>query len=194
MSIPSPSQLQATLNDIDKLTEKIGPLWRWLEPNAFARAKHTGLDGGNRASSEQCRACGGIGKICDRCHSRLSGDGICPNCATQYPVECPECGSDGAFIASDDQVGGVVIATEAFRTKLRHAAREVLDARTRLRGALADLSDATRLIEPKDTTTDQPTRSLPHPANRGDLDRARKAQDRRQRRAHESGDWSEVTG
>lgn len=87
-----------------------------------------------------------------------------------------------------------VADTERFRVLLRHAARECQDARSRVLGAVADLNDALALLEPPPGAEVADVRLLQHPADRGDLARAKAAQGRREQRAAASGDWSEVTG
>lgn len=87
-----------------------------------------------------------------------------------------------------------VAATSAVRGRIEWAARNVMDARNRLLTAQAALNDASNLLDPREAGPSVEERSLPHPADRGDLDRARKAQARRQDRAEASGDWAEVTG
>lgn len=95
---------------------------------------------------------------------------------------------------SSDPTGDVVAATERYRVKLRHAAREIQDARNRLLGAQADLNDALVMLEPPQSV-DPVERSLEHPANKGDLERARKAKARREERAKTSPFGAdEVTG
>lgn len=91
-------------------------------------------------------------------------------------------------------LAGTVGNTDRFRTHLRHAAREVLDAANRLAGAVADLNDAAKLLNPPPGPEVADVRLLPRPADRGDVERAREAQARRQVRAVASGDWGEVTG
>ena len=87
-----------------------------------------------------------------------------------------------------------VISTERYRVLLRHAAREVLDAGNRIRGAVADLNDALALLEPLPSAQVSNATLLPRPADRGDLVRAREAQRHRESRARGSGDYGEVTG
>lgn len=192
-AIPKPVDFEAKLTDLAYIASQLGPLWRWLEPSAFSRSRHS--DAGPSASSQQCRRCAGGGSVCVKCHGALSGDGICPRC--DHPenlpkVVCDDCGGDGAFFTSPDQVGSLVVATDGVRTKLRHAAREVADAHNRLRGAWADLNDAARMLDPRPGAV--PVASLPDPVLRRELAEARKAQERRRRRAEETGDYSEVTG
>jgi hypothetical protein len=95
---------------------------------------------------------------------------------------------------SGDPTGDVVASTERYRVKLRHAVREVQDARNRLMGAQIDLNDALMMLEPEQSV-DPVERSLEHPANKGDLARARKAQAKRAERAKKT-PWGseEVTG
>lgn len=75
-----------------------------------------------------------------------------------------------------------VVATERVRVLIRHAVREVMDGRNRLAGAKADLNDAQVRLDPE-PTVDRHERSLPHPADRGDLERARANQQKRLDRA-----------
>lgn len=150
MSVPTPAQLKAYLDDIVQVVEQGGtngiPLleeYRWLEPNAHIRPK--------RGTAE-----------------RSSGGG-------------------------EHDVSDEVAATAAVRGRIEWAARNVVDARNRLLSAVAALNDAVKLLDPP-PTIDRHERSLPHPADRGDLARARDAKERREKRARLSGDWDEVTG
>ena len=95
---------------------------------------------------------------------------------------------------STSDVADSVVATESFRTKIRHASREMVDARTRIHGAVADLNDALGLLDPPPGPEVADVRFLPHPADKGDVRRAQQAQSRRNARAAASGDYSEVTG
>lgn len=87
-----------------------------------------------------------------------------------------------------------VTATERYRTYLRHAGREVVDARNRLLGAVADLNDALNLLEPPQTPEVADVRLYARPEDEGGIRRAREAKGRREERARATGDWSEVTG
>jgi len=94
----------------------------------------------------------------------------------------------------DHDVSDLVASTDRFRDRLRHACREVLEARNRLNGAVADLNDAMTLLEPPPSVEVADVRAIPRSADQGDLERARAAQDRRNVRAAATGDYSEVTG
>ena len=193
-SIPAPDKFHAKLDDIADAVRRLGPMWRWLEPSAFS-PRHRGTSGSG-SPSQRCGRCGGTGSMCGRCHGRLSNDGICPTCPSPDAVPvavCEDCGGDGAFQSSEDRTGSIVVATERFRAKLRHAASEVEDAANRIAGAIADLNDASNLLDGGGSSRPY-ERSLPHPADQGDLALARAAQERRKQRAERSGDWSEVTG
>ncbi|HEV8065629.1 MAG TPA: hypothetical protein VGP46_12380, partial [Acidimicrobiales bacterium] len=95
---------------------------------------------------------------------------------------------------TSDPVAGQAAASEKFRRKLRHALREVNEARNRLLGGQADLNDALNLLDADPLPLDTHERDLVHPANRGDLARAKAAQQRRLARAQSTGDYSEITG
>lgn len=88
----------------------------------------------------------------------------------------------------------LLASTERYRRLIRHSAREVEDARNRLQGAVSDLNDALMLLEPPPSLDGPDVRFLEHPADSGDVRRAREAQKRRNARARRTGDWSEVTG
>lgn len=182
-SIAKPETFRAYLDDIVHTIEQGGTggqsladEYRWLEPSAFSRAQRGAGDGGGRTSSQRCNRCDG------------TGQGKSPG------TRCGECGGAGSFAITDDRVGDQVVATERYRVKLRHAVREVAEARNRLLGALADLRDAAAMLEPRAMAPDPLARAIPHPADRGDLARAKAAQERRLARAQRSGDWSEVVG
>lgn len=91
-------------------------------------------------------------------------------------------------------VANQVASTETYRKLLRHASRELVDAQNRVRTAVADLNDALQLLDPPAGPEVADVRLLPHPADKGDIVRAQKAQARRQARARQTGDWAEVMG
>lgn len=88
----------------------------------------------------------------------------------------------------------LVAETERFRSNVRHAASQVVDARNRLMGAVVDLNAGLALLEPPPTIEVADVRVIPHPEDAGGVKRAREAQERRHVWAASSGDWSEVTG
>jgi len=142
VSLPSPDQLQAFLDDAAHAIKKLGPEFRWLHPNAYSRPKR------------------GTGE-------RRGGD---------------------RYDAANE-----VAATAGYRGRLEWAARNVVDARNRLFSAVAALNDAVAMIEPP-AAVEQLESALPHPANRGDIARAKEAQERRRARAVATGRWGEVHG
>lgn len=92
-------------------------------------------------------------------------------------------------------VADVVAATERFRVHLRSAGRHVRNCRNEILGALNEVRDAMPLLDTREVTPEvADVRFIPHPADRGDLARAKAAQGRRKKRAEASGDWGEVTG
>ena len=81
---------------------------------------------------------------------------------------------------SDLMVGDVA----AIRRDVESAARELFEAYRRVEIAQARLNDAASRIDSKaPITVDPHERAIAHPADRGDVDRARKAQVRRTGRA-----------
>jgi len=101
---------------------------------------------------------------------------------------------DAVSGGAPSDVADLVIATSRFRARVAGAAHSVAEARQRLQRAVADLNDAMALLEPPPTAEVADVRCLPHPADRGDIARAREAQERRRLRAVRTGDWDEVIG
>lgn len=93
---------------------------------------------------------------------------------------------------SKPDLADTLSATDKYRRLLRHAAREVVDARNRLQGAVSDLNDALLLLDPKPGPEVADVRFLEHPEDAGGVRRAKQAQERRMKRAESSGDYSEV--
>lgn len=93
---------------------------------------------------------------------------------------------------SASDLADLVGMMDRYRRLVRHAAREVVDARNRLYGAVSDLNDALRLLDPPPMPEETVERLLPHPADRGDVRRAKEAQKKRLQRAQRTGDWDEV--
>ena len=85
-------------------------------------------------------------------------------------------------------------STAAVRSRVESAAKSVYRALADLERAQAALNDAGVLIDRGAGPVAREEHTIPHPANRGDLERAKKAQARRQGRATKSGDWDEVSG
>lgn len=176
--IPTPTTIGAYLDDVVDAVAKVRDLYRWAHPNAWAPPNHGRSR--SRSASRMCSKCRGAGRVdVPRADRR---------------VACTECGGAGAVFASTDRVGAQVVATEQFRRFIRHAAREIVDGRNRLLTAVADLNDALGLLEPPPGPAVADVRFIPHPADAGDVQRAREAQERRRRRAEASRTWREVSG
>lgn len=95
---------------------------------------------------------------------------------------------------SPSDVADLVADTDAFRSKLRHAARELREARTRVRVAVSDVNDALAKLDRNGGPEAADVRLLPSIASRREQAQAQAAQQRRQARAQASGDYSEVWG
>lgn len=91
-------------------------------------------------------------------------------------------------------VADLVSGTDRYRTYVETASRSVVEADNALHRAIAALNDALALLEPPPGPEVADARLLEHPADTGDVARARAAQWRREQRARRSGDYSEVTG
>lgn len=101
----------------------------------------------------------------------------------------------GPGSSTSDPVGDIVASTEKFRRLVRHAGREISDARNRVQSAVADLNDAFKLLDdPHPGPEVADVRYLPHPAGDREIKGAKAAQARRGVRARDTGDYSEVTG
>lgn len=172
-SLPKPEVLEKHLAAAEASIREIRRLYRTAEPNAFARPKHGGGDGG-RSQSRRCSRCRGDGRV---------GEDRMP---------CPDCDGEGSVPTSEDSVGDTVLATERYRRLVRHAAREAVDGANRFGGAAADLNDALKLLDPQPGPEVADIRQIPRTASRLDRARAQVAQMRRQGRAERSGDWSEI--
>lgn len=95
---------------------------------------------------------------------------------------------------SPPELDATVASTAHYRSLLRNAAKAVLSARNDMLRAEACLNDAMALLDPPPTSEAADVRFLQHPADRGEVERARAAQGRRLARAERTGDWAEVTG
>ncbi|HEX7355289.1 MAG TPA: hypothetical protein VF288_10705 [Mycobacteriales bacterium] len=174
-AVPRSAEVQRDAAEIATLSREVVDAWRWAAPDAYRRPSHAEpTDASTPASTVRCAACAGSGE-------RDNGP-------------CPDCGGDGSLPSGGDPTGSTVVSTQRYRSLLRDAASDVREAKWRLAHAVQALGDALRLQEPREGIEVADVRTLPHPADRGDLARAHAAQERRRQRAESSGDWTEVTG
>lgn len=192
MSVPTDKVIDQVLIQVKLKATNLSLDYRYLVGTAYERPKR-GTGGGS--SSSPCRKCNATGMVCERCHNPLSGDGLCPEgCAVGVEV-CPDCGGDKGFMASLDQVGSALLATSGHRRHIETAAKSIFQALNYLERAQAALNDASTILDRGNQDAPlREERTLDHPADKGDLNRARSAQGRRAARAETSGDYSEVTG
>lgn len=109
--------------------------------------------------------------------------------------ERPKRGGSDRRSSDVSDVASVVAGTVPVRRHIEEAAKAIFRALRELERAQAELNDAATLLDRGMTVEpNRDERTLDHPADRGDLARARKAQERRNARAEQSGDYSEVVG
>jgi hypothetical protein len=101
---------------------------------------------------------------------------------------------DAVSGGSPADLADLVTDTESYRAKLHHAARELRDARTRVRSAVADLNDALAKLDQHGGPEVADVQLLAPLEGRKEQAQAKAAQQRRLARAEASGDYSEVWG
>jgi len=163
-AIPTQSQVEALLDDIEHNVRRLRELWKWAAPNIYERPKRRGIDI-NPHITKQAE------------DYQMKPRSAPPGSGSKDPV--------GDLVASTEKFRRH--ARHAGR-EILDARNRLGTALADLNDAMALLDDPNPDPEVADV------RLLEHPAGKRDLAQAQAAQARRGRRAVGSGNWDEVTG